>query len=550
MLKVKCLFKRAGCAGFVGLLAALSCLGAAPAQSAGTEFKKDEAGLYSDVFNDNIYYEFVDTLNFENLYRKISGKKARAQDVNVYDEVPDSVFFTNRHARKRLSAEELARGYRENDGPDLSEALTVVSGKSEGMHPGFFVKDKRGDLYLIKFDPADNLELTTSAEIIGSRIYHAMGYPATQSDIITVLPSKFVVSPDAKFYDHTGFKRPLTAEKLEELLLFIPYTDEGKLRANAIKILSGDNRGPFGFRGNRANDPEDQIPHEHRRELRAVKILASWLNNYDARRSNTMATIVTKDGQSVFERHQMDFNASLGAGTHEAKPPMFTHEHMLDYGEGTKALLSLGLWEKPWQKRWREAGEQTGSPAVGYFDNREFNPGKFKTQLPARAFKNVTRADAFWAAKNIMAFSDDDVRAIVKAAQYKRAEDADMIAKVLIERRDLIGRYWFEHANALDNFDVKGGKLSFEDLAVTYKFEPAAEASYKVAVARMHGRKRRAVTAFESSAPEISLDSAWFDGAETVELTIRVLRQGWKKPGPYVRVLLDKSAIKEIRHQD
>jgi hypothetical protein len=39
-----------------------------------------------------------------------------------------------------------------------------------------------------------------------------------------------------------------------------------------------------------------------------------------------------------------------------------------------------------------------------------------------------------------MNFSDEDIRTVVKAGQYTRPEDTDLIAKTLIERRDMIGR--------------------------------------------------------------------------------------------------------------
>jgi len=118
---------------------------------------------------------------------------------------------------------------------------------------------------------------------------------------------------------------------------------------------------------------------------------------------------------------------------------------MIDYGEATKAFLTLGWWEKPWQKRWMESDERiTKSPAVGYFDNRYFDAGKFKTQLPYFAFKDLSRADGFWAAKIIMSFTDDDIRSIVETGKYSDPEDAEEVANVLIERRDLIGKYWFD----------------------------------------------------------------------------------------------------------
>ena len=150
-------------AGGVSLLAGL--LSAAPSAGAAeaVEFKKNETGLYRDIFDQNVYYEGTSYLRLERIYNTLFFKKERSRNLNLYDEVPDSPFFANRHARKRLSAAELERGYRETDGPDMSGDLLIVDGKFEGLLPHFIVKDAKGDQYLLKFDPADNLELVTSA---------------------------------------------------------------------------------------------------------------------------------------------------------------------------------------------------------------------------------------------------------------------------------------------------------------------------------------------------------------------------------------------------
>jgi len=396
---------------------------------AGMKLKKNETGFYRDFWDQNMYYEYTNFLHLERLWRWMFNRKSRASNVNVYDEVPDSSSFTNRHAKSRLSSRDLEQGYRETEGPDLSQNLIIVSGKFEGMHPGFFIEDGRGDHYLIKFDAMDNLELETAAEVIVSRFYHAIGYNVPQYTILNFAPDKLVPAADAKIIDDTGFKKKLTLDRLEEYLLFIPQDAQGRYRASVSKLLEGKNIGFFSFQSRRRQDPEDKIDHQYRREIRGLRVFASWLNNYDVRASNTLDMVVSENGEEIVKHYLIDFNASLGGG---AEYPMFTFEHIIDYGEATKAFFSLGLWEKPWQKRWREAGEQnTKSPAVGNFDNRYFRPEKFKTQLPYYAFKDLTRADAFWAAKIIMTFTDEDIRAMVRAGELSDSKDADYIADVL-----------------------------------------------------------------------------------------------------------------------
>ncbi len=549
MLKADFLFKR----GFMLAIAGLLLVPAAPAQGVdAAEFRKHKTSLYKDAFENNIYYEAVNYLHLDRLYRAVFRKEAPSRNINRYDEVPDSEFFTNRHARERLSQEELGKGPHTTNGPDTSGKLTVIRGKFTGLHPGFFVSDSRGDVYLVKFDPVDNFELATGAEIVSSRVYHALGYNVPQYTITYFTLDQLQPAEDATLYDSTGFKKPLTQEKLEEILLFVPQDDQGRYRASASKLIEGDMKGYFSFHGRRGEDPEDPILHRHRREVRALQVFGSWLNNYDTRDGNTLDAVVERDGKKVLKHYLIDFNGALGSGTDETKPPMFTHEHMLDYGESFKAFLSLGWWKKPWQKRWEEIGEEVPyPPAVGYLDNRYFDPADFKTQLPFYAFKNLTRADGFWAAKQIMAFTDEDIRTVVKAAEYSNPEAEQYIANFLIERRDIIGRYWFSQANPLDSFDVRQNRLVFRDLAVDYGFEKAQGTVYHVQVigVRAGGKKSQLATR-ELREPAMELDSGWFSQYDHVDFLFRTSRPETQELGPEVLVSANSGGIIRIRHED
>lgn len=512
------------------------------------EFKKQKTSLSRDSLDQSLYYEGTSMLRLDRLYRKVFRKKKPAKDVNVFDEVPDNTFFTNRHGRQRLSEKELAAGAQDGGGPDTSGELVITRGKFEGVNPGFFVKDSKGDEFLFKFDPADNLELESAAEVIGGRFYHAMGYNVPQTSIAIFDSEKFVPGENVTIIDGTGFAKKLTKEKLEEYLLLIPWNEDGQFRVSAGKILK-NGKGGFAYQGRRRNDPDDLYDHENRREIRALQVFSSWLNNNDIRRHNTLDVVTEEQGRQVLKHYLLDTNASLGAAVHGPKPENFGFEHFIDFGESGKAIAALGLWEKPWQKRWREAGEKTGPPAIGYFDNRYFDPGKFKLQFPHYAFKDLTRADAFWAAKIIMSFTDSDIAVIVKEGRYTDSQDAKMIADLLKERRDLIGRFWFSKAAPLDSFDVKDGKLVFEDLAVTYEFENAAQTAYHVEVFR-GSKTRNKITSLSVTEPSLRIDPSWFSENEKVTFRIRVSRNASPALSPYVLVEISQSGITGIRHED
>ena len=71
-------------------------------------------------------------------------------------------------------------------------------------------------------------------------------------------------------------------------------------------------------------------------------------------------------------------------------------------------------------------------------------------------FANRLPDDAFWAARQVVAFTDEDIRAIVQVAQYSDPKAERWIADCLIERRDRIGRTYFAKVLPLDDIAVRG----------------------------------------------------------------------------------------------
>ena len=97
-----------------------------------------------------------------------------------------------------------------------------------------------------------------------------------------------------------------------------------------------------------------------------------------------------------------------------------------------------------------------------------FEPEEWKPNYPNPAFQNRLPADEFWAAKRVMAFSDEAISAIVKEAKFTDQYAEDLLTDYLIKRRDKIGETYFAKVLPLGNFKVSQGRLEFEDLQIKY----------------------------------------------------------------------------------
>ncbi len=79
------------------------------------------------------------------------------------------------------------------------------------------------------------------------------------------------------------------------MLAKAPRTAGGQYRALASLLISGKPVGPFKYDGTRGDDPNDLVPHEHRRDLRGLRTLCAWLGHDDSKALNTLDVLVQED---------------------------------------------------------------------------------------------------------------------------------------------------------------------------------------------------------------------------------------------------------------
>jgi len=408
------------------------------------------------------YYDFVENTFFE---VGKTDKPFKAQDINTLGEVPDSSWFINRHGRKGMSLEMLLRGPNHGTGPDMNSPWTVITGKSAGITPGFVIQDGRGDIYFVKFDPKSNPEMATSTEVICTKFFYAMGYHVPENYLVHFHPELLQVGKSAIYTDYWGKMKPLTMEVLEEILNRVHREADGSIRAVASRELFGKPKGPFKYYGSRWDDPNDIFLHQNRRVLRGLYVIASWLNHDDSRSINSLDVYVSEGGSQFLKHYLIDFGSCLGSGSVRKQSLRAGWEYMVEWGGIFKGMATLGLWVRPYLK-----AEYPDYPSIGRFESTLFQPEKWKPEYPNPAFRNMMPADAFWGAKLVMSFRDDEITAICKTGQLTNEEAESYIRKCLVERRDKIGRYWFSQLLPVDDFVISGQMLRFKNMAREYEF--------------------------------------------------------------------------------
>jgi hypothetical protein len=424
-----------------------------------------ESAQKADVQSINALYDFV--------YHSAKYKTPPATPslgINTLGEVPDSSWFTN---RPPLSIEALQKGARSHGEPQ--PPFTVVAAKTEGVTPGFRIKDGRGLTYFVKVDPRTNPEMATAADVMGALFLYAAGYNVPENYILLARREDFRLSEKATITALSGKKHPMNQAQLGKILDAVPIESNGQIRLMASLSTSGRIIGPFRYEFIRSDDPNDLIPHDRRRDLRGLEVLFEWLNHTDAKGDNSLDSVVGEGPDARIVHHLLDFGDSFGSDSDIAKDPRHGQEFWLPTSrEQADRALTLGFVPTAWET----AKYPHHLPAAGNFTATGFDPLSWKPNYPNPAFLEMTPQDGYWGAKRVMSFSNEDIRAIVEEGQLSNPAVTGYITKVLIARRDLIGKAWFSRVAPLEDFAVAEGRLDYTDLGQQYGVLPASVYNY------------------------------------------------------------------------
>ena len=397
-----------------------------------------------------------------NSFARLGDKRpeVRAQDINTIDEVPDSDWFTNRILAKPMTIDEVAQGPLVSGPPDTTKWI-VTHPKKEGTAPGFTARDGKGDLWFISFDAKGHPEAATGAVLVANKIFHALGYFQVENYLVSIRREKIEISDDAKVTPKSGKERRMKMSDLDSVWRRAERSPDGSYRAIAGKAIHGKVLGGFTYSGTRPDDPNDVIPHEHRRSLRALKVFGAWTNLVDVKAGNTLDALQEVDGKKVVRHYLQDVGSTFGTGAGGPHGYDEGWEYLYEGDKLVKRLVSLGLYTRTWETVDYEQNE-----AIGRFEGKEFDPKEWKPRVRSGAFLSARADDNFWAARRVAAFSDDMIRAMAGSGHYSNPSDTKLLADVLIQRRDKIARAYLIPINPLIDFKLENNTLAFENAAV------------------------------------------------------------------------------------
>jgi hypothetical protein len=391
--------------------------------------------------------------------RRAQPSGLRAQNVNTIDDVPDSSWFTNRIGTRPLSIDELVRGPNVGPPPDPSRWV-IVKEKTSGAHPGITAKDARGETWFLEFDPPHNPEAATAAVVMATKFFWAFGYNQVESFLTTFDPKRMEVDPKATFRRPNGVRTPITRSDIDELLEHAAKRPDGTYRVVAGRLIPGRIIGNFRYDGTRPDDPNDVVPHQHRRELRSLFVFGAWTNMTDFKAKNTMDTVLTENGHAVVKHYLQDVGSTFGMANDQHQWEN-GWEHFYDGSLTAKRLATFGFALSPWS-----TASFTRMPAVGKFEGDRFDPRTWKTHTPNAASIEMRDDDAFWAARRVGAFTDEMIRAIVHTGQFSDPAAERAIGDIMIKRRDTILRTYLPAVNPIVSPRLADDRLSFENAAV------------------------------------------------------------------------------------
>lgn len=420
-------------------------------------------------------------------------------NVNAFDEVPDSSWFVNRIGVKPPTPQEVQEGYCKMGktlNPNAKDGDWLIDhGKDNGANPGFRVKSE-GVKYMFKLDSTEDGqgERPTAATVIASRLYYAAGWWAPCDAIVYFRKSLLKLKDGLVIKANVGPPKKFDQKLLDEMLSHTSKRGD-TFRVAASRWLPGVPLGPFTYNGVYPDDPSDVIPHEHRRDLRGAMLMAAWLNHFDAREQNSMATWMPDNLNEIADGHKDPEPTNHGYVRHwyidlgdcfgsewaaDRISQRLGHAWLLDFPYLAEDFFLLGIPERPWDHNHRNPE----APIFGFFNEEDFDPELWRNEYPNPAFNNMTEHDGAWAARIISRFTPEMIQAAVRAGDLTEPAHSAFLVRVMLARQKTIEQRYFSKLSPITDFTIENGKLCGVDLARKTETWHPSSFHYRASLAR------------------------------------------------------------------
>ena len=120
------------------------------------------------------------------------------------------------------------------------------------------------------------------------------------------------IDPKATIRRPSGARTPFTQDDIDAILERVARNPDGTYRVIAGRLIPGKILGNFLYAGTRPDDPNDVVPHEHRRELRALRVFGAWTNLTDLKAANTMDALETRERAIDVKHYLQDVGSTFG----------------------------------------------------------------------------------------------------------------------------------------------------------------------------------------------------------------------------------------------
>ena len=118
------------------------------------------------------------------------------------------------------------------------------------------------------------------------------------------------------------------------------------------------------------------MPHEHRRELRALRVFGAWTNLTDMKAGNTLDTLVTEGGRGVVRHYLQDVGSTFGVGANGPHDWNEGWEYFYEGGATKRRLFTFGLAMSPWQTAHYEKYPPSAASKATSSTPRPGSPGR------------------------------------------------------------------------------------------------------------------------------------------------------------------------------